>query len=118
MKMVELKKNGQTLIRKCRIAADFFTRFLGLMGKMQLREDEALCFPKCNSIHTFFMRIPIDVLFVSKSGKVIEVLPTLKPWKMLLPRLKAAHVIEMKSALAAKLEISVGDQLEIAGVFE
>lgn len=118
MKTVELKKNGKTVIAKCGIASDFFSRFMGLMGKSHLADDVALFFPRCNSIHTFFMRIPIDVLFVNKAGVVVEILESLKPWKMLLPRGKAKHVIEMRALLSQKCGIQVGDRLQMRGVFE
>lgn len=117
MKVRELKKGKETLIEKCRIADAFLTRFMGLMGKKKLSTDEAILFPKCNSIHTFFMRMPIDVIFVSKSGKVVAVLESLAPWRMLLPRAAAKHTIEMRAHRAKELGISPGDVLECEGVF-
>lgn len=117
MKVVALKRQNEVLINSCGIARDFMSRFMGLMGKSTLSSDEALCFPNCNSIHTFFMKIPIDVLFVSKEGKVIEILESLAPWKMLLPRRGVKHTVEMKSGLARALGITVGDELQIDGVW-
>ncbi|NBX77292.1 MAG: DUF192 domain-containing protein [Proteobacteria bacterium] len=88
------------------------------MGKSSVPENEALVFPKCNSIHTFFMKIPIDVIFVSETGKVIKVFPELRPWRLLLPVKGGAHTIEITSRGASKKNIQIGDQLICPGVFE
>ncbi len=117
MKVVALKKQNKVLIDSCGVATDFFSRFMGLMGKSSLSENEALCFPNCNSIHTFFMRIPIDVLFLSREGRVVEILGSLSPWKMLLPRRGVKHTLEMKAGRAQGLGIQVGDQLECEGAW-
>ena len=113
-----LTKGGVVLYESCRVANTFFSRFLGLMGQSSVPEDEALVFPKCNSVHTFFMKIPIDVIFVSKTGKVIKVFSELHPWRLLLPIKGAAHAIELMSRGADKKNIRVGDQLICPGVFE
>jgi len=112
-----LKKGDRVLLPKCKVALSFCSRFLGLMGRKELPADEAVIFPKCSSIHTFFMRMPIDVVFVSASGEVVHQISALQPWKLLLPVKKAAHTIEMASQTASKLEIRLGDKLSCPGVF-
>ncbi len=107
-----LKKEGRVLIDGCYQASHFFDRFMGLMGRRSLPSTEGVYFPKCNSIHTCFMWIPIDVLFVSKDGSVIEVCNQVKPWRFLLPRTKADAVIEMAAGMANGLGIDAGDKLE------
>lgn len=115
MNNTELKRNGEVLIPRVSIATGFFHRFMGLMGKKDLKKDEALCFPRCNSIHTFFMRFPIDVVFLDRNGVVLKVVSGLKPWRLLLPVLKAKHIIEMKPTLASELGIELGDKIECEG---
>lgn len=51
------------------IANTFKTRFLGLMGKKEIKT--GLIFPKCNSIHTFFMRCNIDIIMLNKNKEII-----------------------------------------------
>ena len=111
-----LKNDAHVIIPKCWVARSYFERFLGLMGKKGIPGDEALLFPRCNSIHTFFMRFPIDVIMVSGEGRVVEVCESMGPWRMQLPRFKAKHVIEMKAGLARELGISAGTQLHCEGV--
>lgn len=107
----QLKLQEKVLVPKLNMATNFFTRFMGLMGKSGIPSDEALFFPKCNSIHTFFMRFPIDVVFVSESGEVVEVLESLGAWRMLLPRRRVKHTIELKAMRSRELGIKPGQQL-------
>lgn len=117
MRIAELKKNSSVLLKKCRIADTFFSRLMGLMGKKQIPQDEAIVFPRCNSIHTFFMRFPIDVIFVSAEGKVVALSEAVGPWRLILPKARVKHTIEMRAARAKELGISVGDTLGCEGVF-
>ena len=117
MKSQALKKDGRVLLPECKVATGFFVRFLGLMGRKSIPQHEALLFPKCNSIHTFFMRFPIDVVLVDKNGAVVEVVPAMAPWRLMMPRLRAKHVIEMAAHRSHELGIVPGTQLEIQGVW-
>ncbi len=117
MREMKLKKGESILIASCKLAETFFPRFMGLMGKKHLPEDEAVAFPKCNSIHTFFMRMPIDVVFVSNEGKVVQVFSSLKPWRLLFPQKGAKHVVEFAANRARTLGIELGDTLSLEGVF-
>ena len=113
----KLVKEGAILFERCRVAQTFISRFLGLMGKKHLPENEAIVFPNCSSIHTFFMRMPIDVVYVSAHGQVVKILLGLKPWRMLLPVKQAVHVIEMSARMTERKNICVGDSLNCPGVF-
>lgn len=116
MKQVDLKDGSRFLI-KCSVATSFFSRLLGLMGRSSIPAEQALLFPKCNSIHTYFMRFPIDVVFLDKQGVVLEVMEALGAWRFLLPRAKAKHVIELRAHRSKELGIEVGRKLQCEGVF-
>jgi uncharacterized membrane protein (UPF0127 family) len=115
--MTALKKESRVLISRCRVATGFFERFMGLMLRSGIGEDEAILFPRCNSIHMFFMRFPIDVVLVAEDGEVVEVIECLRPWRLILPRSRARHVIEMKSGRSRQLGISAGEKLTCPGVW-
>ena len=107
---------GQSeLIAKCFLAVNFFARFLGLMGRPSLPQDEAILFPQCNSIHTFFMRFPIDVVFLSKEGQVVSLIRGLAPWRMLMPRPRAKHTLELAPGTIERLQIEEGQRLQWEG---
>lgn len=63
-------------------ADTFIKRFFGLMGKKTYPKNKTLFLSPCNSIHTFFMRFPITVVFVNKENYVLKVVENMKPWRM------------------------------------
>lgn len=77
------------------IADSFMKRFLGYM--LQEEPDyESILFQPCNSIHTFFMKFPIDVLFIDENMEVCKKIEDLKPGKIIMPVKKAVMVVEGK----------------------
>lgn len=52
------------------------------MGRSELAPGRALWIEPCNSIHMFFMRFAIDVLFLDRAGRVKRVMLRLKPWRV------------------------------------
>ncbi|MBY0372166.1 DUF192 domain-containing protein [bacterium] len=87
------------------------------MMKRSIGADEGLFFPRCNSIHTFFMRFPIDVVFVDAGGRVVDVVEALAPWRMPLPRWSAKHCLELGARRAKAMGIREGMVLDIQGAF-
>jgi uncharacterized membrane protein (UPF0127 family) len=78
------------------ITADsVFKRLKGLLGRKEFKKGEALILQPCKSIHTFFMRFPIDVLFVDKHNKVIKSIAHLEPFRFTRLYVNAAFVIEL-----------------------
>ena len=83
------------------ICNSFKTRFLGLMGKNNI--SDIYVFPKCNSIHTFFMKEDIDVVMLDKNGKILKIYNNLQPWKIILPKKNVYYTIELpKNTLKEK----------------
>lgn len=113
----QMKIAGRVVVPKTKVANDFFSRFLGLMGRKTIPADEALIFPRCNSIHTFFMRFAIDVVMVDAQGEVLHVAQAMRPWRLLLPRARAKHVVEMRGGRAKELGITPGVKLTAEGVW-
>ena len=75
-------------------AKSFRDKLMGFMFKKSA--DYAILFEKCNSIHTFFMRFNIDVIFMDKNKNVIKEVKNLKPWRIAVC-LKAYYVLEVPS---------------------
>lgn len=95
-----------------RIADNFFTRSVGLISSKSMADNEALIIKPCCSVHTFFMKFNIDVIFVDKNYKVIEIFKDVAPNKILPIYLRSLIVIEMK-AFASEDKIFKGDILSI-----
>ena len=95
------------------LARSFWARGRGLMGRASLPESYALIILPESSIHTFFMRVPIDVLFVDWSDKVIGLraaMPPSRPFAGVAPW-RGRYVIEMPAGVIAATGTALGDQL-------
>lgn len=92
------------------IAASYGTRRRGLLGRTGL--DGALLITPCNSVHTIRMRFPIDVAYLDKRLKVVDV-HTLKPGRLPLPRLRARHVLEAEAGAMERWGLRPGVQLSV-----
>ena len=71
----------------------FFSKLIGLMFKRNF--NYGLCFKRCNSIHTFFMREKIDVIMTDKNNKVLYVYNNLKKYRIILPKRKVYYTYEI-----------------------
>lgn len=83
---------GKTRIFEIIICNNFKKRLIGNMFKKNI--NNILCFPKCNSIHTFFMEEPIDIVMLNKEKKVIYIYNNFKSNKILLPKKNAYFTLE------------------------
>jgi uncharacterized membrane protein (UPF0127 family) len=102
--------DGTVVCAKCELAETFWPKFRGLMGRSSLPADEGMLFRPAGSIHMFFMRFPIDVVFCDRDLRVVKVVRGLKPWRTAAAR-RAKVTIELAAGAAAGLE--PGDQLQI-----
>jgi uncharacterized protein len=103
----------RVLAARGELARSFWARGRGLMGRATLPESYALIIFPESSIHTFFMRMPIDVLFVDRSDKVIgirEAMPPSRPFAGVAPW-RGRYVIEMPAGVIAATGTALGDQL-------
>ena len=80
-----------------RQAVGFWERFAGFMLKKSARY--ALLFENCASIHTFFMRFNIDVVYLDKDKRIVAIKRNVKPWRVLLPVKSAVSIAEIPSYL-------------------
>jgi len=85
-------------------------RMRGLLGRPKLSSGAGIVMRPGWSIHTAFMRFPIDVVFVDASQVVLRVLPGLKPWRAAFCR--GAHdVVELAEGECARHGLEVGDRV-------
>lgn len=97
-------------------AKTFFSRAIGLMFKGNLEEDTGLLIKfssllTSRSMHSFFMRFPIDLIFIDSDMKVVD-LATLKPWRIYNPKEQCTWVLEVNEGTIKRKGIEIGDQLE------
>jgi uncharacterized membrane protein (UPF0127 family)/Flp pilus assembly protein TadG len=104
-----------------RTADSFLARFRGLMLSAHLGPAQGMLITRCTSVHSAFMRYPIDIVYLDRDGVVIRCVPHLKPWRASHSALgamsagqgpaRAAHVLELASGAIAAFRIGPGDRL-------
>ncbi|WP_346218170.1 DUF192 domain-containing protein [Methanobrevibacter arboriphilus] len=121
--LIKEKKNLQEkiVLGPIKFANDFLSRFQGLMFKKDLEYILVIKTANSNvkiysSIHTFFMRINIDVIFLNEEKKVIET-AHISPWKFYNPKNKAHYILELKEGSIKKYKIKIGDKLDFVCEF-
>lgn len=97
-----------------RVATTLLERTVGLLATSTLANGDGMYLSPCRSIHTFFMRFPIDVLFIDSHGKVLSQ-KTYFPWKFSGVSLGAQGVLELPAGTLARTRTQVGDQIEMRG---
>lgn len=109
------RKSGRVIFRRVREAATIAERSIGLMFAPSLGDDDGLLIRHCNAIHTCFMRFPIDVVFISRSGEVVKVIRAMKPWRFSLLYWRASQTLEVQGGTLPE-SITPGVHLEIEHV--
>jgi uncharacterized membrane protein (UPF0127 family) len=109
-RVTNLTRNTLLADRAAR-ADTFVSRFRGLMGRPELPLGDGLQIDPCTSIHTFFMKIPIDALFLDRSLQVVDVCHAMPPWRMSRVYFGAQSVLELPAGTAAASGTQVGDRL-------
>jgi hypothetical protein len=108
------ERTGAALGHSVRVARTLWARVRGLLGRRGLDAGEGLWIEPCSSIHMFFMRFPIDAVFTDRSGRVVRVVPHLKPWQLALGGKGAHAVLELPESTVARSPTRPGDLLRIS----
>lgn len=86
-----------------KICKNFKDRLSGMMFKKK-KDNLIYFFPKCNSIHTFFMFKNIDVIMTDKDDNIIKIYINLKPFRIILPQKNIKNVYEMDCNLIKNID--------------
>jgi uncharacterized protein len=93
------------------VADTFVSRMRGLLGRESLPEGEALVITRCNSIHMFFMRFSIDVVFIDKNDRVVGLLKKIPPLALSPVYWRASKAIELPAGTITKTKTRLHDKL-------
>ncbi len=98
------------MCERCEDAARPLARLKGLLGRRTLGRDEGIFLRPASSVHTAFMRFPIDAVFVDEEGHVLKVTAGLRPWRAAGCR-GARAVLELSSGESERRGVRPGDRL-------
>lgn len=85
----------------------------GLLGRRGLDSGQGLLLQPASSIHMFFMRFPIDAVFLGADGEVVKVARNLAPWRVASCR-GAKAVVELRAGEAERRDLREGSRLNMS----
>lgn len=112
MNIYNSSKNN-LIAREVIVAETFISRSLGLIPRKSMREDEALVIRPCCSIHTFFMKLEIDVLFVNSKNQIVALYENVKENRVLPVHLTSSYVIELAAGQISAKNIEKYDTINL-----
>jgi uncharacterized membrane protein (UPF0127 family) len=106
------KEDGSVVCERCVVADSFWSRMKGLLGRSTLAEDEGILLRPASSVHMFFMRFPIDAVFLDREQQVVKVAGNLRPWRLAGVR-RSKAVLELPAGACERRGVREGDRLSV-----
>lgn len=107
---------GTLVAARARWADRFWSRLRGLPGRKELPPDEGMVVVPCWSVHTFFLRVPIDIVYVDRQRTVVKTVSDLKRFRACAGGRSAHHAVEVPTGTVRESRTPVGDQLRFEEV--
>jgi uncharacterized membrane protein (UPF0127 family) len=101
---------GHVVCEHCLLAETALARLRGLLGRSGLSSGEGMLLRPASSIHTAFMRFPIDAVFLDRGDRVLKVASELSPWRMAACK-GARAVLELPAGEAQRRGLKPGVSL-------
>jgi uncharacterized membrane protein (UPF0127 family) len=104
----------ETVLAACmEVAGNAAKRSKGLLGRDCLAPGEALWISPCEAVHTFWMRFPIDLVYLDRRKRIRKLVSDLPAWR-LSACLRAHSVIELPAGTIRRTSTALGDTLEFS----
>ncbi len=113
---VENVTRGTVVANRGRVASSSADRSVGLLRTPEVKPGEGLWIERSPSIHMFFMRYPIDAVFVSKDMRVTKIVENFKPWRVVWWARGARDCLELRAGAVAESGTQVGDELRLVPI--
>lgn len=104
------REDGRIVCERVVVADRAYRRMRGLLGRKYLRQGEGMVLRPGWSIHTAFMRFPIDAVFLDADQVVIRIEHEVGPWRTVSCR-GAREVVEMAAGETRRRGLEVGDRV-------
>ncbi|OGV66688.1 MAG: hypothetical protein A2283_08305 [Lentisphaerae bacterium RIFOXYA12_FULL_48_11] len=109
-------RSGVPLIETVEMAVDLKSRIIGLLGRSSLGANRAMYLAPCNSIHTFFMKFSLDVVFLDPEMNILKKVINVRPCRVVLGGLGAHGVLEFESGCFCVDDLNIGDKLILKNI--
>lgn len=97
---------------KLEVAGSGPKRTKGLLGRKGLSHGEGLWIVPCEAVHTFFMKFPIDLIYLDRKHRVKKIRNSVPAWRI-STCLSAHSVLELPAGSIRNTQTECGDLLEI-----
>jgi uncharacterized membrane protein (UPF0127 family) len=104
------RQDGSLVCERCLLAETPLARMRGLLGRAGLERGEGLLLRPASSVHMWFMRFPVDAVFLRRDGQVLRIASDLRPWST-AGCWGARAVVELPAGECERVGLRVGDRL-------
>jgi uncharacterized membrane protein (UPF0127 family) len=102
---------GNVIGEAIEVAESASQKVKGLLGRECLEDGQGLLFKGAGSLHTLFMRFPIDIIYTNQQGKVVKTAKAVRPFKLVAAPLRCHYAIELPAGAITASKTEVGDSL-------
>jgi hypothetical protein len=102
---------GTVLGQAIEVAQTAAQKVKGLLGRECLEDGQGLLFKSAGSLHTLFMRFPIDIVYADKNGKILKLAESVGPFKLVAAPLRCFYALELPAGAIKASGTRVGDRL-------
>lgn len=113
MRSVQVESAGRVLC-VADVAENPWTRAVGLLGRKDLPKGRGLWIRPCKSIHTFFMKFPIDLVYLTSDGTVVKTCLRVRPFRLSAGGRRAHSVLELPPGFLERAGLQVGERLTLS----
>ncbi|WP_373531399.1 DUF192 domain-containing protein [Vampirovibrio sp.] len=110
------KTRNTVVASQVRKADTYFKRLVGLMGKPVIPQGFGLWIVPCQDIHSFFMRVEFDAIFLNQEGQVLHLVQRMKPWRISKFVRGGKVVLELSAGTIEQSGTQPGDELALQAI--
>jgi uncharacterized membrane protein (UPF0127 family) len=109
---IVIRDRATVVCERCAVAHSPLSRLKGLLGRSELPPGEGLLIRPASAVHTWFMRFPIDAVFLDRELRVLALAANLRPWRGAARR-GASAVLELAAGESSRRGLQLGDRLGV-----
>lgn len=103
--------SDQVVLERLTVCDTCFSRLRGLLGRNGLGDDEGVFLSKVSSVHTLFMRFPIDIVFLDNKNRIVKIVECVKPYHLAFGSLRTSGTLEMACGKIRRDRFLIGDRI-------
>jgi len=102
-------ENNLKIQFEVRLASTLWNRLVGLLATPKLEKNKGLLLSPCSSVHTMWMRYPLDLVFMDKNGRVVKCVKNLLPYRTAAAK-KAYYTLELPIGTIDASGVAIGNR--------